>query len=330
MRRHLPLFVAVLAAASACTGQIESATNPDDDVAVDEPTEVGPDAGDTTDEAAIQHVFVIVMENKNWSSIAGNSAAPYINDTLLPMGAHAEAYNNLPGLHPSEPNYIWLESGSTGGMTTDGDPSPDNSSTTTAHLVTLLEAAGISWKSYQEDMPLGVCPLDSSGFYAAKHNPFLFFQDVSDGNSFSSQRCIDHVRPMTELQADLDADTVPRYAFLTPNLCNDMHGATGCPATNLITQGDNWLAQKIPAIMSSPVYQAGHAAILITWDESSSGDEPIGMIVISPHAKAGYAGTVPYTHSSTLRTLEEIFGVGPLLGDAANATSLVDLFTDYP
>jgi len=51
------------------------------------------------------------------------------------------------------------------------------------------------------------------------------------------------------------------------------------------------------------------------------------MIVLSPFAKPGYANTIHYTHSSTLKTMQEIFGVTPLLADAANATDLSDLFT---
>jgi hypothetical protein len=59
-------------------------------------------------------------------------------------------------------------------------------------------------------------------------------------------------------------------------------------------------------------------------------DGPIGMIVLSPLIRAsGYGNTIYYTHSSTLRTFQEIFGVGPLLGDAANATDLSDLFLQY-
>ena len=52
---------------------------------------------------------------------------------------------------------------------------------------------------------------------------------------------------------------------------------------------------------------------------------------ISPKAKGrGYTNTIAYTHSSTLRTLQEIFGVTPLLGGAAGATDLRDLFTSFP
>ena len=44
----------------------------------------------------------------------------------------------------------------------------------------------------------------------------------------------------------------------------------------------------------------------------------------------GFSDTIYYTHSSLLRTLQEIFGVGPLLGDAAQATDLSDLFKTFP
>ena len=70
---------------------------------------------------------------------------------------------------------------------------------------------------------------------------------------------------------------------------------------------------------------------MITWDENKGGNAPIGLIVVSPLAKGnGYSNAIPYTHSSLLRSLQEIFGVGPLLCDAANATPLSDLFRSYP
>src|SRR5689334_4581843 len=99
--------------------------------------------------AAIQTVFVILLENHNWSEIAGNPSAPYFNNTLLPLGAHTEAYRNIPGLHPSEPNYLWLEAGTNFGIADDNNPDVNHQSTS-QHLTSLLTGAGISWKSYQE------------------------------------------------------------------------------------------------------------------------------------------------------------------------------------
>src|SRR6266478_1222936 len=98
--------------------------------------------------ANVKTVFIILMENHNWSQIKGSASAPYINNTLLPMASHAEQYFNPPGIHPSLPNYLWLEAGTNFGITNDNDPSLNHQSST-RHLVNVLEAAGLSWRAYQ-------------------------------------------------------------------------------------------------------------------------------------------------------------------------------------
>jgi hypothetical protein len=278
---------------------------------------------------AIETAFVILLENHNWSDIRGNASAPYINGTLLPIASYAEAYKNPPGIHPSAPNYIWLESGSNLGITTD-DPPAQNHQSTTSHLSTLLDAAGVSWKSYAEGIGGTTCPLVAKGDYAPKHVPFVYFDDVTDTNSSTSTRCIQHVRPYAELASDLTNGAVARYNFITPNLCDDMHNTVGCASADSVKNGDTWLSQELPKILASTAYASG-GAVFITWDESEGGDLPIGMIVVSPFAKGnGYSNTIPYTHSSTLRTMQELFGVTPFLRDAANATDLSDLFATFP
>ncbi len=112
------------------------------------------------------------------------------------------------------------------------------------------------------------------------------------------------------------------YNFITPNLCNDMHDCS-------VATGDAWLSREVPKILASKAYKEG-GALFITFDESAGSNVPIGFMVMSPLAKPGYAGQVAYTHSSTLRSVEEIFGVAPFLGDAANATDLSDLFKSFP
>jgi hypothetical protein len=274
--------------------------------------------------AHVQTVFVILMENANWADVRGSSHAPYLNGTLLPMGAHAERYFNPPGVHPSEPNYLWLEGGRDFGIRDDRDPSA-HTVKTDAHLVALLGKAGISWKAYQEEIAPDECPVTSHGLYAAKHDPFVFFDDVTSSAAF----CTAHIRPLPELAADLEAGKAARYNFITPDLCNDMHGAPGC-RRDWLRNGDDWMAQWIPRILASPQYKAG-GAILITWDEGEHGsDGPIGMIVVSPFAKPGFSSDEHYTHSSLLRTVQEIFAVTPLLGDAAKAKDLSSLFKEFP
>jgi hypothetical protein len=284
----------------------------------------------TPSSKALSTVFVIVMENTNWSEIKDSDSAPYLNNVLLPIAAHAEAYYNPPGVHPSEPNYLWLEAGTDFGITNDANPDANHQSTS-MHLVTLLDQMGISWKSYQEDISGTDCPLTATGLYAPKHNPMVYFDDVTDINNPNSPDCIAHIRPASELSTDLQNNTVAQYNFIVPNLCNDMHGSLWCLLSNRIQNGDDWLANNVPNILNSPAYANG-GVLFITWDEGSGGsDGPIGLLVLSPKAKGGgYSNTIHYTHSSLLRTIQEIFGVTPLLGDAAQATNLSDLFVTFP
>jgi len=238
------------------------------------------------------------------------------------MASYSEQYYTPPGLHPSEPNYIWLEAGSNLGITSDLPPSVNHQSTAN-HFVTQLKKAGIPWTTYQESISGMTCPEVDSNPYAVRHNPFAFFDDVT---SSTRPPCTSVMRPLNELVTHLATNTLARYNFISPNLCGDMHSV--CPPTNdSIKQGDDWLSQNLPVILNSAAYKSD-GLVIIVWDEGENGsDGPIGLIVLSPSAKGhGYHNTIHYTHSSTLRTLQKIFGVGPFLGGAASATDLSDLF----
>ena len=126
----------------------------------------------------VQTVFLIVLENNDWASFKNNTNAPYLNGTLLAMSSYCEGYYNPPGLHPSLPNYLWFEAGTNFGIVDDDSPYANHQSTTN-HLATLLNNAGIAWKAYQEDISGTVVPLDYTGGYAPRHNPFVYFDDVT-------------------------------------------------------------------------------------------------------------------------------------------------------
>jgi len=276
----------------------------------------------------VQTVFVILLENHNWSSYKGSVDAPFLNGTLLPRASYCAQYYNPPGLHPSEPNYLWLEAGTNFGVLNDNNPS-SNHQNSTNHLAAQLRRAGISWKSYQEDITGLVVPLTAVNGYAPKHNPFVYFDDMTGTNNANNAYGIAHNRPCTELAGDLTNHSVARYNFITPNLCDDGHD-TCAPQNNPVRQIDDWLASEVPKILNSAAY-SNNGALFITWDEGANGsDGPIGMIVLSPLARGGgYYNSIHYTHSSFVRTMQEIFGVSPWLGDAANATDLSDLFTQF-
>ncbi|MGH2448910.1 MAG: CbiQ family ECF transporter T component [Chloroflexota bacterium] len=273
----------------------------------------------------IKTVFLIVMENHNWSSIRSNPSARYLNHRMLPHASFATRYYNPPGLHPSLPNYLWLEAGtncfhSTGCIRDDLPPS-FHSTATDAHLTSLLSRAHVSWRAYEEGATTGSCPTSDLGLYAPKHDAFVYFHDVTHRQRY----CLSHVRPYSSFSSDLVNGTIGRYNFITPNLCDDMHNRCS-PLEDPVRQGDVWLSHIVPQILHSKEYRKG-GALFVTWDEGEGGDGPIGMIVMSPYARGhGYHDSVHYTHSSTLRTLQEIFGVRPFLGAARHSNDLRALF----
>jgi len=272
----------------------------------------------------IKTVFLIVMENEDWQNVQNSSSAPYLNQTLLPISSYCSQYFNPPGIHPSLPNYLWLESGTNFGILDDNDPASDHQSTPN-HLVTLLNNAGVSWKAYEEDIPGTNVPLSNYNGYTVRHDPFVYFDDVTGTNNPIWPYAIAHIRPYTEFMSDLASNTVAQYNFLGPDICDDGHN-TCAPLNNNIRQGDAWLSTEIPKITNSLAYQ-NNGAIFIAWDENNYDNQPVGLLLLSPLAKGGgYVSTNYYTHSSTLRTFQEIFAVTPLLRDAANAADLSDLF----
>jgi hypothetical protein len=186
--------------------------------------------------------------------------------------------------------------------------------------------------------------------YAAKHNPQVFFSDSNGGDDLTPANRLSHqYAPLQQLFVDLGNNNVAAYNWITPDQYNDMHtslaagflGLTGDAAN--IRQGDNFLSIIVPAIMASRAYK-NNGVIIIWWDEAEedatgdNGDDlnhTIGEIVISPlaHANEGglpFASSVPLTHSSDLRTMQEIFHVTrPLfLGDSVHANDLSSLFNE--
>lgn len=291
------------------------------------PSSTPEEAARASESNAMQHVFVIAMENHDWDDISGSASAPYINGTLLRIGAHAERYRS--DVHPSEPNYVWLEAGDRLGIYDNDDPY-ENYRTTRLHLSGQLDKARIPWRAYAEDAPPGECPLVSHDKYAAKHVPMVFFDDITDGHDTHSVSCMGRLRPFSELDRDLHEEAVGRYTFITPNLCHDMHDVVGCDSPDSVANGDAFLSRLVPRIMASKAYQQ-NGVIFIVWDESESkGDPPIGLIAISSFAKPGHASSVPYNHSSLLRSLQDILGVRPYIRGATDATPVSDLFARYP
>jgi len=262
---------------------------------------------------AFTHVVVVVFENHEASSIAGNADAPTFN-ALAHRYATLTNYDAV--AHPSLPNYLALVSGSTHGISSDCTDCVVRARS----LADTLAAAGKSWKTYAEDLPHPGFTGGSSGRYAKKHDPFLYFRDVA-----GSRARRDRVVPFTRLRRDLAARRLPDFSLVVPNLCDDMHDCS-------VATGDAWLRNVVPGILASPAFQNG-GALFITWDEGSTtagccgnaAGGQVATLVIAPNAYAGLRSTVNETHYSLLRTIEDSWGLSAL-GQAANASAMRQYF----
>jgi phosphatidylinositol-3-phosphatase len=259
----------------------------------------GPCGGST---ARITKVLWVWMENKNYSSVIGSSSAPYENRLAARCGL-ATNYHAI--RHPSLPNYLAATSGSTHGITTDCSP-------TNCPISGKSIFGQSSSGSYEESMKSN-CQLSNSYPYAYRHNPQVYY-------TAERPHCNAANVPMGtvssgNLRSALNAGTLRRFSFVTPNVCNDTHDCS-------VATGDAYLKSLLPVIFASPDYTSGRLLVVLTWDENAgrSGNR-VPAIVASRRTPAGTVSGARFTHYSLLKATEKLLGL-PLLRNAASARSM--------
>ncbi|MDE3065516.1 MAG: hypothetical protein KGJ36_07590 [Acidobacteriota bacterium] len=245
--------------------------------------------------APSRHVVVVVMENRPYASVMADPTLA----RLARRGGLATNYDAVS--HPSLPNYLALSGGSTFGVSSDCV----TCYVAAPNLFTQLAAAGVTFDAYLEGAPTP-CYLAPWGGndYAAKHNPFRYFNDVRASRSLCS-----HLRPSGDLARVLarPAAAVPHFIWVTPNLCHDGHDCSTSEAAA-------WLSGFVARVTASAAYRAG-GVLIITWDEgvgSAGGGGQVATMVLSPSVAPGTRVAAPLTHYSLLATIEDIFGLSRL------------------
>ncbi len=244
----------------------------------------------------LKHAAVIVMENEEAPAVL--QQAPWLRGAAR-RGARATHVDAA--AHPSLPNYLNLISGSTQGVSDD-----DTSRSVRARsLVDQLRARHVGWRAYMEGMPRPCYQGAESGRYAKKHNPFLVLRT-------SAATCA-HVVPATRLARD-ERRGLPRFVWLTPDLCHDMHD---CP----VATGDRYLARTVPPLLRA---LGPRGALIVTFDEGSSDEGGGGRVltlVLGGAARRGALDPRPLDHRAVLATVEDALGLGRLPA-TANAPTL--------
>jgi len=276
-----------------------------------QPTTAPPPVSNTTPDAlrapAARHVILVVLENQEAKAVL-QSVHGGIFRSLEERYATLSAYDAV--AHPSLPNYLALLSGSTLGVTRNCL----DCVFTSPSLPDTLAGAGETWKEYVEGLPVKPGDIDTMGIKV--RIPFLFFHTVT-----SQPSQVANVVPLTQLQDDLRARTLPSFSIVVPNLCHAMHDCG-------IASGDAWLAGFIRPLLKSPAIH--DTVIYVTFDESERKDRQgggghIATLILGPLARRDAISAAHVNHYSLLRAIEDNLGL-PYLGQSATATPITGVW----
>ena len=251
-----------------------------------------------------RHVIVIVFENKEASAVLGDASAPTFNSYAHRYADLTEYYAVT---HPSLPNYLALVSGSTQGITencTSCIVDADN-------LAVALAAARRTWKTYAEGLPTAGFTGATSGRYAKKHNPFLYFRNVASRPALRRR-----VVPLPVLARDLRAKRLPDFALVVPDLCHSMHDCS-------VAVGDAWLRRLVP-----PLLKLQKTGIFVLFDEGTTnahggGHVPALVLGTAVRPRSTYADLTG--HYGVLRTIEDAWGLRRL-GHSTEAAPITEIW----
>ncbi len=247
------------------------------------------------------HIVVVIEENHSYTEIFNSSNAPYINSLAL-QGA---LFTNSHGvMHPSQPNYLALFSGSTQGATNDHCPLTFIS----ANLATQLIGINKTFTGYSESLPRAgstVCSSSGHGGYYRKHNPWVDFTNISSSAN----------QPFTSF-TKTPFDQLPTVSIVVPNQQDDMHDGT-------IQQADTWLQKNLDDYANWA--QTHNSLLILTFDEDDETiNNQIATIFIGAHVKPGhYSESI--NHYNVLRTIEASYGLDGL-NNASSVTPITDVW----
>jgi hypothetical protein len=252
------------------------------------------------------HIAVIVMENEEYGDIIGQRQTPYVNSLARRYGLATQMYGTS---HPSLPNYLAMTGGTTAGI----DSDCTDCSVRGGGLAGQLQARRISWRGYMEDLPHPCFLGASAGDYAKRHDPFVYYTRIVHDPA----RCR-NVVPLARLYSDERAQALPRFIWITPNLCHDMHDC-GPPT------GDRFLAHLVPPLLGA---LGRNGLLVITWDEGTSDDGccrlasggHVATILAGAAARPGAGLSTPTNHYSVLQTIEDLLGLPRLRGAGCSCT----------
>ena len=306
----------------------------------------------STSTTHLDRVILIYMENQGFDNVIGHDDAngnpdtPYITSTALKYGL-ATFYFGV--THPSLPNYLAFLGGYTNGISDDNpscyavpNPAPNCHRIDYQNFIDQLESHNISWEAFMQSMPsvgyLGPrYPTTGPTLYAQKHNPYVYYSDIAT-NAARLKKIVPLDNNASQLAAALSNPvTAPRFVWITPDQCHDMHGTSTCSDNDaLLRAGDAYLKTLITTIQQSPSFTS-NSAIFVVWDENdyssnlgcclpaAVGGGHIPAFVITPRYTTPIRVSAEMNHYALLHTIETTFGLPPLENAAKVPPALLPL-----
>jgi len=298
---------------------------------------------------ALDHVFMVYLENKGYKDIVGSPNAPYLNALINTYGVATDYYALT---HPSDPNYYPILGGSDFGLSYNCATNCIDAT----NLADRIEAAGKTWAGYAQGMSVAG-PYVSTSDYAPDQLPFLAYRDIYNDQA----RAAAHLHPLTQMATDLSSSaTTPNFAWFAANEDNNGEGPIdslqgvlnyiGALLTNHqynVKAADQFAQQTIPTILNSTVWNdpTQKSAIVVTFDEDTDnlslgfgngGNRVVTVVIPSPGAvnagmrSGNFTDTSYANHYSLLRTIEDSLQLAPLTNNDAYAAPLNDFWGTPP
>jgi acid phosphatase len=265
------------------------------------------------------HIVIVIEENHNYEQIIGSSNAPFINSIARDAAVFTDAHGEM---HPSQPNYLALFSGSFQGVT--GDKCLKALTPfSTPNLGAALVSAGFSFKGFAEDMPSpgfldcehGVSPLTHDYLYARKHAPWVNWQ----GNKVNNIPA-ELSQPMTAFPQDYSR--LPDVAFVVPNMDNDMHNIGDPGDAAAVQRGDAWLKKNLSDYIR---WAKTHNSLLIlTFDEDEFTPKNHMLTLFAGARVRAGEYSEPINHFNILHTLEAMYDLP--VTDSSKAVPVTDIW----
>jgi hypothetical protein len=291
---------------------------------------------------ASNHVVLVILENHAFCEVDPSHAGCAGGTTPMPwLVGEGSQFGFASNYHADQSgsllDYFWLTagqgfSGSPWNCGGGGCPASSSIPIDADSIFRELIAKGIPWKEYMESYPGWGQP--DQNFYVRRHDPASWFKDVA-----SSPAQQNNIVNFSQFPTDISpSGSLPKLSIVVPNLCNDAHGDSTCPAgTGTLAQADNWLKQNIGPLLNNSAFQSGGDGMLfITFDECDAAGNPpscpetVYTAVIGPNVRRGFESTTSYKHENVLRTMLDALQVTTYPGASNTSADMSDFFQQAP